>query len=64
MRPPAPGSSAPATAVGTGVTEDIPCQLVLKSIGYKGLPLQVGAHVKSKEVSPLWATAGRGLWKY
>lgn len=43
VRPPAPGSSAPATAVGTGVTDDIPCQLVLKSIGYKGLPLQVGA---------------------
>ncbi|MEU6230617.1 FAD-dependent oxidoreductase [Streptomyces sp. NPDC047042] len=33
------GSGARLEARATGVTEDIPCGLVLRSIGYKGVPL-------------------------
>ncbi|GFR51380.1 hypothetical protein Agub_g13809 [Astrephomene gubernaculifera] len=42
----------PAVAVGTGEYDTLPCQLVLKSIGYKSLPLQGVAFDSRRGVVP------------
>ncbi|KXZ43745.1 hypothetical protein GPECTOR_81g194 [Gonium pectorale] len=56
VRPEGPGFSV---AVGSGVYDTIDCQLVLKSIGYKGLPLQGVAFDGRRGVVP--NVAGRVL---
>ncbi|CAI5744043.1 unnamed protein product [Peronospora destructor] len=53
-------------AVGTGKFDDIPCNLVLRSIGYKALPLEAGMpfdksrHVISNEQGRVVTTLGNG----
>ncbi|RLN67476.1 hypothetical protein BBP00_00001584 [Phytophthora kernoviae] len=53
-------------AVGTGEFEDIPCSLVLRSIGYKSLPIEADApfdqrrHVVSNEQGRVVATSESG----
>ncbi|KAL4136704.1 hypothetical protein PRIC2_000233 [Phytophthora ramorum] len=53
-------------AVGTGEFEDIPCNLVLRSIGYKSLPIEVNVpfddrrHVVSNEQGRVVATSVSG----
>uniref|UniRef100_M4BMB9 NADPH:adrenodoxin oxidoreductase, mitochondrial n=1 Tax=Hyaloperonospora arabidopsidis (strain Emoy2) TaxID=559515 RepID=M4BMB9_HYAAE len=53
-------------AVGTGVYEDIPCSLVLRSIGYKSLPIEAGIpfdtrrHVISNERGRVVSTLSSG----
>ncbi|GMF33313.1 unnamed protein product [Phytophthora fragariaefolia] len=53
-------------AVGTGEFEDIPCNLVLRSIGYKSLPIEADApfdnqrHVVSNELGRVVKTSESG----
>ncbi|KAL3668295.1 hypothetical protein V7S43_006387 [Phytophthora oleae] len=60
------GESNRQRAVGTGQFEDIPCNLVLRSIGYKSLPIESDApfdnrrHVVSNDQGRVVTTASSG----